>query len=68
MNRRFQQRLILPAPIGLMIPPSNVLIVYSLASVGTSVAALLLAGYLPGILTAVALMFVAALYARRHHY
>ncbi|ELW2165875.1 TRAP transporter large permease subunit, partial [Escherichia coli] len=35
---------------------------------GTSVAALFLAGYLPGILTAVALMFVAALYARRHHY
>ncbi|HAX5800150.1 TPA: TRAP transporter large permease subunit, partial [Escherichia coli] len=56
------------APIGLMIPPSNVLIVYSLASGGTSVAALFLAGYLPGILTAVALMFVAALYARRHHY
>ena len=47
------------APIGLMIPPSNVLIVYSLASGGTSVAALFLAGYLPGILTAVALMFVA---------
>ncbi len=44
------------------------LIVYSLASGGTSVAALFLAGYLPGILTAVALMFVAALYARRHHY
>ena len=56
------------APIGLMIPPSNVLIVYSLASGGTSVAALFLAGYLPGIFTAVALMFVAALYARRHHY
>ena len=37
-----------------MIPPSNVLIVYSLASGGTSVAALFLAGYLPGILTAVA--------------
>ncbi|HGX3826114.1 TPA: TRAP transporter large permease [Escherichia coli] len=56
------------APIGLMIPPSNVLIVYSLASGGTSVAALFLAGYLPGILTAAALMFVAALYARRNHY
>ncbi|EKO8360157.1 TRAP transporter large permease subunit [Salmonella enterica] len=56
------------APIGLMIPPSNVLIVYSLASGGTSVAALFLAGYLPGILTALALMTVAALYAHRHHY
>ncbi|EIV1739713.1 TRAP transporter large permease subunit [Salmonella enterica] len=56
------------APIGLMIPPSNVLIVYSLASGGTSVAALFLAGYLPGILTALALMTVAALYSHRHHY
>ncbi|MGK4725407.1 TRAP transporter large permease [Salmonella enterica] len=56
------------APIGLMIPPSNVLIVYSLASGGTSVAALFLAGYLPGILTALALMTVAALYAHHHHY
>jgi len=56
------------APIGLMIPPSNVLIVYSLASGGTSVAALFLAGYIPGILTALALMAVAALHARRHHY
>lgn len=51
-----------------MIPPSNVLIVYSLASGGTSVAALFLAGYLPGILIALALMTVAALYAHRHHY
>ncbi|MGS9494726.1 TRAP transporter large permease subunit, partial [Salmonella enterica subsp. enterica serovar Infantis] len=47
------------APIGLMIPPSNVLLVYSLASGGTSVAALFWAGYLPGILTALALMTVA---------
>ncbi len=42
------------APIGLMIPPSNVLSVYSLASGGTSVDALLLAGYLPGLFTALA--------------
>ena len=37
-------------PTGLLIPPSNTLIVYSLASGGTSIAALFLAGYLPGIL------------------
>ncbi|WP_199240707.1 TRAP transporter large permease subunit [Tamlana fucoidanivorans] len=36
---------------GLLIPPSNILIVYALASGGTaSVAALFIAGYLPGIL------------------
>src|SRR5690606_14269995 len=35
---------------GLLIPPSNILIVYSLASGGVSIAALFIAGYLPGIL------------------
>lgn len=38
------------APTGLLIPPSNSLIVYSLVSGGTSVAALFMAGYIPGIL------------------
>lgn len=42
---------------GLLIPPSNVLIVYALASGGTaSVAALFIAGYLPGILLGLAIM------------
>ncbi|WP_303315372.1 TRAP transporter large permease [Flavivirga abyssicola] len=42
---------------GLLIPPSNILIVYALASGGTaSVAALFVAGYLPGIFLGVALM------------
>lgn len=39
------------ATTGLSIPPSNILIVYSLASGGVSITALFLAGYLPGILT-----------------
>lgn len=43
---------------GLSIPPSNVLIVYSLASGGVSVSALFLAGYIPGILTGLALIIV----------
>ena len=38
------------APTGLLIPPSNVLITYSLVSGGTSVAALFMGGYIPGIL------------------
>jgi len=51
---------------GLLIPPSNVLIVYALASGGAaSVAALFIAGYLPGILVGVALMIVAAIYASK---
>lgn len=42
---------------GLLIPPSNILIVYALASGGTaSVAALFIAGYLPGILLGFVIM------------
>ncbi|MEL6926067.1 MAG: TRAP transporter large permease, partial [Bacteroidota bacterium] len=53
---------------GLVIPPSNVLIVYSLASGGVSIAALFLAGYIPGILTGLFLMIVAAFWAKRKGY
>lgn len=49
---------------GLLIPPSNILIIYSLASGGVSIAALFIAGYLPGILMAIALMAVCAVYAK----
>ncbi|PZX49407.1 TRAP transporter large permease [Algoriphagus chordae] len=51
---------------GLIIPPSNVLIVYSLASGGVSVAALFVAGYLPGLLVGVLLMITAAIMVRIH--
>ena len=47
------------ATTGLSIPPSNVLIVYSLASGGASITALFLAGYVPGILTGLAIMITA---------
>ncbi len=53
---------------GLVIPPSNVLIVYSLASGGVSIAALFLAGYIPGILTGLFLMIVASLWAKKKKY
>ena len=53
------------ATTGMTIPPSNVLIVYSLASGGVSVSALFMAGYLPGILTGIAIMIVAALFAAK---
>ena len=51
------------ATTGLIIPPSNVLIVYSLASGGVSIGALFLAGYLPGILLGISLMIVASILA-----
>ncbi len=56
------------ATTGLIIPPSNVLIVYSLASGGASIAALFLAGYIPGILTGLFLMIVASIWAKKKKY
>jgi len=53
---------------GLLIPPSNVLIVYSLASGGVSIAALFLAGYIPGILVAFGLMLTSGYIAFRRKY
>ncbi len=51
---------------GLLIPPSNVLIIFALASGGTaSVAALFIAGYIPGILVGLALMVMVYFYAKR---
>lgn len=56
------------ATTGMIIPPSNISIVYSLASGGVSIAALFLAGYLPGILLGLSLMIVAGLYAKKKKY
>ncbi|WP_378187342.1 TRAP transporter large permease [Aquimarina sp. W85] len=56
------------ATTGLIIPPSNVLIIYSLASGGVSIAALFLAGYIPGILTGLFLMIVASFWAKKKNY
>ena len=56
------------APSGLLIPPSNALITYSLVSGGTSVAALFLAGYVPGIIWALCCIIVAILIAKKKEY
>ena len=56
------------APSGLLIPPSNALITYSLASGGTSVAALFMAGYVPGIIWAVMCAIVGILLAMKMGY
>lgn len=55
-------------PTGLLIPPSATLIVYSLITGGTSIAALFVAGYLPGILMGLGLMIVAGIIAMRRGY
>jgi len=52
------------ATTGMLIPPSNILIVYAIASGGVSIAALFVAGYLPGILLGLSLMVVCAGYAK----
>ncbi len=56
------------APTGLLIPPSNVMITFSLVSGGTSVAALFMAGYIPGILWGLACMLVIYIIARKRGY
>ena len=56
------------ATTGMLIPPSNILIVYAVASGGVSIAALFVGGYLPGILVGLSLMGVAAVYAKRHNF
>ena len=56
------------APSGLLIPPSSLLIVYSLVSGGTSIAALFIAGYIPGILWGIACMIVAYVMAKKQGY
>lgn len=57
------------ATTGLLIPPSNVMIVYSLATGGmVSIAAIFMAGVLPGILVGLALMLVAAVISARRKY
>jgi tripartite ATP-independent transporter DctM subunit len=56
------------ATTGLLIPPSNIMIVYSVAAGSVSIAAMFMAGFLPGILTGVFLMFVCGWFAFRKKY
>ena len=56
------------AVTGLLIPPSNVMVVYSLASGGVSIAALFVAGYVPGILLGLVLVLVGGRIAKARGY
>ncbi|WP_032093120.1 TRAP transporter large permease [Necropsobacter rosorum] len=53
---------------GLLIPPSNVMIVYALTAGGISVATLFMAGYIPGIMMGFGIMLVNYFIAKKRHY
>ena len=55
-------------PTGMMIPPSNIMIVYSTVAGSVSIAALFMAGYMPGILWGLGCMIVAGVMAKRRGY
>ncbi len=57
------------ATTGLLIPPSNIMIVYSLATGGAvSIAAIFFAGVIPGILVGLALMVVSGIISLKRNY
>ncbi|WP_300362177.1 TRAP transporter large permease [Fusobacterium sp.] len=56
------------APTGMLIPPSNTLIVYSTVAGSVSISALFIAGYIPGILWGLGIMIIAGLMAKKLKY
>ena len=56
------------ATTGLLIPPSNIMIVYSVAAGSVSIAAMFMAGFLPGILTGLFIMLVAGVFSVLNRY
>ncbi|NJL26941.1 MAG: TRAP transporter large permease [Thermoanaerobaculia bacterium] len=56
------------ATTGLLIPPSNIMIVYSVAAGSVSIAAMFMAGVLPGILSGLFIMLVCGWAAFRHRH
>lgn len=56
------------APAGFLIPPSGPMIVFSLVSGGTSIAALFIAGYIPGILMGLSLMVYVYFVSKKRGY
>lgn len=56
------------APTGMLIPPSNTLIVYSTVAGSVSISALFMAGYIPGILWGLGVMILAGISAKKRGY
>ena len=68
-NREFNVALTATAATtGLLIPPSNAMIVYSVAAGSVSIAAMFMAGILPGILVGLCIMVVSGFLSVRHGY
>lgn len=59
---------IVSAPTGMLIPPSNTLIVYATVAGSVSVSALFIAGYIPGLLWSLAVMIIAGIIAKKKGY
>ncbi len=55
------------APTGLIIPPSGILIIYPVLA-GCSVVGMIMSGYIPGLMWALACMVVAYVIAKKNHY
>lgn len=72
-NREFSTALTLSAAtLGLVIPPSNIMIVYAVAwgdvgGISVDVAALFMGGFLPGVIIGLGLMITAAIYAIKNN-
>lgn len=56
------------APVGMLIPPSNTMIVFSTVAGSVSISALFMAGYLPGILWSAGIMILAGITAKQLGY
>ncbi|MEO0793877.1 MAG: TRAP transporter large permease [Verrucomicrobiota bacterium] len=56
------------ATTGLLIPPSNIMIVYSVAAGSVSIAAMFMAGIIPGLLAGLFIMLVCGGFALKHRY
>lgn len=56
------------APVGMLIPPSNTMIVFSTVAGSVSISALFMAGYLPGFLWGAGIMILAGITAKRLGY
>lgn len=56
------------ATTGLLIPPSNVMIVYAVVAGNVSIAAMFMAGVLPGIVVGLAIVLVCAIISHRRGY
>ncbi|SJL84287.1 TRAP transporter large permease [Vibrio palustris] len=56
------------APTGMLIPPSNTLIVYATVAGSVSISALFMGGYLPGVLWGLTVMIMVGFMAKRRGY